>query len=108
MLDEINKTGTTVILVTHQRDFISKMPRRVVVLEDGKVIFDEDLTLAEACKNPDSPKACENEIPEFEKEIPEYESEDSPVIQQELPIDEEAEDGFVPPEINKITEEENL
>jgi len=91
MLDEINKAGTTVILVTHQREFISKMPRRVVVLEDGKVTFDEDLTMAEACKNPDSPKACENEIPDFE--------EDSPSPQQELPIIAETTDGFVPTEV---------
>ncbi len=91
MLDEINKAGTTVILVTHQREFISKMPRRVVVLEDGKIAFDEDLTLAEACQNPDLPEACENEIPDFE------EGSSSP--QQELPIVAETADGFVPPEV---------
>lgn len=107
MLDEINKTGTTVILVTHQRDFITKMPRRVVVLEQGKIIFDEDLTLAEACKNPDETlsETCGSEIPDFE--------EDTLSLQQELPIEDEAtaelsaDDGFIPPEITKITEDEN-
>lgn len=47
ILDEISKAGTTVIMVTHQRDFIKKMPRRVIMLNEGKIQFDEDLTLAE-------------------------------------------------------------
>lgn len=108
MLDEINKAGTTVILVTHQRDFISKMPRRVVVLEEGKIIFDDDLTLAESCNNPDAALAevCANEIPD-------YVEEDSTLQQQELPIVEEeaaelSADGFIPSEMTEITNQENL
>ncbi len=96
LLDEINKAGTTVILVTHQRDFISKMPRRVVVLEAGKITFDEDLTLAEACQNPDS--ACEKEIPDFEA--------DETSFQPPLPFPERVDaEGFVPPEITEIDPE---
>lgn len=47
ILDEISKTGTTVIMVTHQREFIKKMPRRVIMLDNGVVTFDEDLSMAE-------------------------------------------------------------
>lgn len=47
MLDEINKSGTTVIMVTHHRDYIKMMPRRVLLLEGGRLVYDEDLTLAQ-------------------------------------------------------------
>jgi len=42
LLYRINRTGTTVLVVTHDRDMVDKMRRRVIALEDGRLIRDED------------------------------------------------------------------
>jgi len=41
LLVKINEEGTTVILTTHNKDLVNKLKRRVVTLEDGKVISDK-------------------------------------------------------------------
>src|SRR6478672_8646871 len=41
LLYRINKTGTTVIVVTHDREMVDNMRRRVIELRDGRVIRDE-------------------------------------------------------------------
>lgn len=40
LLYRINKTGTTVVMATHDREMVDKMRRRVVGLVDGKVVRD--------------------------------------------------------------------
>ncbi len=42
LLDRINRTGTTVIMATHDHAIVDAMRRRVVVLEEGRVIRDEE------------------------------------------------------------------
>jgi len=37
VLEVINELGTTVIVVTHDRDIVNKMKKRVVILENGRV-----------------------------------------------------------------------
>lgn len=41
LLLEINKRGTTVIMATHNKTIVDKMRRRVVALECGRIIRDE-------------------------------------------------------------------
>ena len=41
LLEKINKLGATVILLTHNRDIVNKMGKRVVTLVSGKIIRDE-------------------------------------------------------------------
>lgn len=41
LLDRINRTGTTVIVATHDREMVDSMRRRVIALEDGRVVRDE-------------------------------------------------------------------
>jgi cell division transport system ATP-binding protein len=41
LLYRINRTGTTVVMATHDREMVDKMRRRVIALEDGVVIRDE-------------------------------------------------------------------
>ena len=41
LIYRINRTGTTVIVATHDREMVDKMRRRVVELEDGRVIRDQ-------------------------------------------------------------------
>lgn len=42
LLKEINKNGTTVIMVTHAKDIVDFMKRRVIALEGGKIVRDEE------------------------------------------------------------------
>ena len=42
MLEEINKKGTTVVVVTHNKEIVNLMQKRVIVLKKGKVISDEE------------------------------------------------------------------
>ena len=41
LLYRINRTGTTVLMATHDREMVDKMRRRVIALENGKLIRDE-------------------------------------------------------------------
>ena len=42
LLLKINKLGTTVILASHDKDIVNKAAKRVVVLEKGKIIYDDE------------------------------------------------------------------
>ena len=42
LLERINKTGTTVLVATHDRDMVDSMRRRVIALEGGSVVRDQD------------------------------------------------------------------
>ena len=41
LLYRINKTGTTVVMATHDREMVDKMRRRVIALEQGQVVRDQ-------------------------------------------------------------------
>jgi cell division transport system ATP-binding protein len=41
LLYRIQRTGTTVLMATHDRDMVDKMRRRVVALEDGRIVRDD-------------------------------------------------------------------
>jgi cell division transport system ATP-binding protein len=41
LLYRINRTGTTVIMATHDREMVDKMQMRVIALEDGRVVRDQ-------------------------------------------------------------------
>lgn len=40
LLDEINKKGTTVVVVTHNREIVDAMQKRVIRLKKGKIVSD--------------------------------------------------------------------
>ena len=40
VLEEVNKMGTTIIMVTHDRDIVEKMEKRVILLDAGRVVKD--------------------------------------------------------------------
>ena len=42
LLERINRTGTTVIVATHDRAMVDSMRRRVIALEAGHVIRDQE------------------------------------------------------------------
>lgn len=41
LLDRINRTGTTVVMATHDRSIVDKMRRRVVELDRGQIVRDQ-------------------------------------------------------------------
>lgn len=42
LLDEINQNGTTVVVVTHNREIVNAMHKRVVTMKKGVIISDEE------------------------------------------------------------------
>ena len=42
LLEEINKGGTTVLVVTHNREIVNAMQKRVITMKKGVVISDEE------------------------------------------------------------------
>jgi cell division transport system ATP-binding protein len=42
LLERINNTGTTVLVATHDREMVDNMRRRVIALEGGRIIRDQD------------------------------------------------------------------
>lgn len=44
ILEKINQYGTTVIMTTHNQEIVSKLQRRIINIEGGKVVFDRSAT----------------------------------------------------------------
>ena len=42
LLERINRTGTTVVMATHDERIVDQMRKRVVELEHGKVVRDQE------------------------------------------------------------------
>lgn len=42
LLKNINKAGTTIIMVTHDKEVVNDMKQRVIALENGKIVRDEN------------------------------------------------------------------
>ena len=41
LLEQINEKGTTVLVVTHNKEIVNAMKKRVVTMHDGVIISDE-------------------------------------------------------------------
>ncbi|HWI55158.1 MAG TPA: cell division ATP-binding protein FtsE [Desulfobacteria bacterium] len=42
LLNDINKCGTTILMATHAKDVVDSMKKRVVALEKGRIVRDEE------------------------------------------------------------------
>lgn len=40
VLNEVNKIGTTIIMVTHDTEIVDKMKKRVILLDSGRILKD--------------------------------------------------------------------
>lgn len=40
LTEELNRTGTTIVMISHNMQFIAERTRRVVVMKDGSVLLD--------------------------------------------------------------------
>ncbi|MDR2156583.1 MAG: cell division ATP-binding protein FtsE [Clostridiales Family XIII bacterium] len=43
LLDQINKRGTTVLMVTHSKEIVNSMGKRVIAIRDGRLVRDEQV-----------------------------------------------------------------
>ena len=41
-MKKINELGTTLILATHEKDIVNELEKRVITLDRGRVIRDEE------------------------------------------------------------------
>jgi cell division transport system ATP-binding protein len=41
LLEQINETGTTIIMATHNKEIVNSMRKRVIAIEDGYIVRDE-------------------------------------------------------------------
>ena len=41
LLERINEMGTTMLVVTHERELVNRFTKRVVAIENGRLISDE-------------------------------------------------------------------
>ena len=42
LLEQINLRGTTIVMVTHAKDIVDRMKKRVIAIEKGKIIRDRE------------------------------------------------------------------
>ena len=42
LLEQINLRGTTIVMVTHAKDIVDRMKKRVIAIERGKIVRDEE------------------------------------------------------------------
>ncbi|MBR3057254.1 MAG: cell division ATP-binding protein FtsE [Clostridiales bacterium] len=65
LLLEINRTGTTVIVCTHDSNMVDRMQKRVIEVEDGLIVRDErgaGYTAEVEPEQPDLPKSMQDEF----------------------------------------------
>jgi energy-coupling factor transporter ATP-binding protein EcfA2 len=59
ILDRINRTGTTVVMATHDHAIVDAMRRRVVEIDRGRIIRDESRGIYETGPAPTVPETTE-------------------------------------------------
>ena len=42
ILDQVNKQGTTVLVVTHNMEIVQQMKKRTITMSEGKIISDQE------------------------------------------------------------------
>ena len=42
LLEQINLRGTTIVMVTHAKDIVDQMKKRVIAIENGRIVRDEE------------------------------------------------------------------
>jgi cell division transport system ATP-binding protein len=42
LLNELNQSGKTIIMATHDETIVNSMKKRVIAFEDGKIVSDKE------------------------------------------------------------------
>ncbi len=74
LLDRINRTGTTIVMATHDHAIVDAMRRRVVQLEAGRIVRDQSSGRYEHIRDEMSEEPVTAEVIEVAPEIPEVEA----------------------------------
>jgi ABC-type methionine transport system ATPase subunit len=85
LLNHINATGTTIVMVTHEHDLVRKFPHRTITINHGEIVSDTDKRIyrdeqataneeayteqAEQVNQADLVKAAEEEIQQAVQEM---------------------------------------
>lgn len=109
LLNQINMTGTTIVMVTHAKEIVDKMGKRVVAIDHGKIVRDEFGAYGFEQENVED---LEEEEAEFKEEMYAAEEEDTEVDFDEIAVDdyeiEEAEEEAEPVEVEVLEEATEL
>ena len=62
VLDAINRTGTTIVMATHNEEIVNSMRKRVVELHNGKIVRDEAHGSYDSACSSRMPKSNPNRI----------------------------------------------
>lgn len=107
LLNQINITGTTILMVTHAKDIVDRMHKRVVAIDSGHIVRDEfgqygfeESTLTEDSSDEEQESA--EDASAEEAEASEVEEPETPESDKE-PVEEDAK---VPEEVAEVSEEE--
>ena len=107
LLNQINITGTTILMVTHAKDIVDRMHKRVVAIDSGHIVRDEfgQYGFEESTLTEDS----SDEEQESAEDAAAEEAEDAEVKEPETPESDKEpveEDAEVPEEVAEVSEEE--
>lgn len=50
LLEQINQRGTTILMVTHAKDIVDRMKKRVITIDKGKIVRDKFGAYEESCE----------------------------------------------------------
>lgn len=112
LFKSINKRGITVVVVTHEQQFVEEFRKRTIVIEDGKLIRDIQYDRAapeepkpEPAKAPERPEEPEEEPAETPEEKPAEAPEKK--APEKLPEEEDEEEDEAENEEDEEEEEES-
>lgn len=77
LLQDINKTGTTVLMATHNTDIVESLAKRVISLENGKLMNDEKKASTKETKETNESRPKDDQ-PLAEKDTKVKETEEKP------------------------------
>ena len=66
LLEQINIRGTTVLMVTHAKDIVDKMNKRVVAIEHGHIVRDEEGSYGYRKQNTEDDQSVYSRDPGYE------------------------------------------
>ncbi len=99
LLDSFNRTGTTVIVITHDAQMVEKMQKRVVELKNGKVVADTVWHAAEKATESVQPELDNAALAAPAPPIESPEKKEAAPAAEEIPepevLPEEEDDGYV-------------
>ncbi len=93
LLTDINHRGTTILMATHAKDIVERIPHRIIMLEHGKLVRDTGSELEEMDYDVDYGKREIDEIDDVEK-TDDVDDKDADVLADYIDEDDYEEDDY--------------